>query len=61
VLDEIVTYYCPNCLFEVPSSTVKSEGTRYDWISTASRLWTNRLLGVLEVVFSVLYVLHRFL
>ncbi|EPE25905.1 dynactin p62 family protein [Glarea lozoyensis ATCC 20868] len=28
VLDEIVTYYCPNCLFEVPSSTVKSEGTR---------------------------------
>lgn len=29
VLDEIVTWYCPNCLFEVPSSTVKSEGTRY--------------------------------
>jgi Dynactin p62 family len=29
VLDEIVTWYCPNCLFEVPSSTVKSEGNRY--------------------------------
>ncbi|KAI1003411.1 hypothetical protein K3495_g4794 [Podosphaera aphanis] len=28
VLDEIVTWYCPNCLFEVPSSTVKSEGNR---------------------------------
>ncbi|RKF77180.1 Dynactin subunit 4 [Golovinomyces cichoracearum] len=27
-LDEIVTWYCPNCLFEVPSSTVKSEGNR---------------------------------
>lgn len=30
VLDEIVTWYCPNCLFEVPSSTVKTEGNRYD-------------------------------
>jgi dynactin-4 len=30
VLDEIVTWFCPNCLFEVPSSTVKSEGNRYD-------------------------------
>jgi hypothetical protein len=29
VLDETVTWYCPNCLFEVPSSTVKSEGNRY--------------------------------
>ena len=29
VLDEIVTWYCPNCLFEVPSSTVKSEGNRW--------------------------------
>ncbi|CCU80380.1 dynactin Arp1 p62 subunit RO2 [Blumeria hordei DH14] len=26
VLEEIVTWYCPNCLFEVPSSTVRSEG-----------------------------------
>jgi dynactin-4 len=29
VLDEIVTWYCPNCLFEVPSSTVKGEGNRF--------------------------------
>ncbi len=29
VLDEIVTWFCPNCLFEVPSSTVKTEGNRY--------------------------------
>ena len=28
VLDEIVCWYCPNCLFEVPSSSVKSEGNR---------------------------------
>jgi dynactin-4 len=29
VTEEIVTYYCPNCLFEVPSSNLKSEGNRY--------------------------------
>ncbi|TVY24228.1 Dynactin subunit [Lachnellula hyalina] len=28
VLDEIVTWYCPNCLFEVPSGVIKSEGNR---------------------------------
>ena len=28
VQDEIVCWYCPSCLFEVPSSTVKSEGNR---------------------------------
>ena len=28
VSEEIVTYYCPNCLFEVPSSNIKSEGNR---------------------------------
>ncbi|KAI9838018.1 MAG: hypothetical protein M1819_006172 [Sarea resinae] len=28
VLDEIVCWFCPNCLFEVPSSMVKSEGNR---------------------------------
>lgn len=30
VNEEIVTYYCPNCLFEVPSSNLKSEGNRCD-------------------------------
>jgi hypothetical protein len=29
VLEEIVCYFCPSCLFEVPSSTVKSEGNRF--------------------------------
>lgn len=29
VTEEIVTYYCPNCLFEVPSSNLRSEGNRY--------------------------------
>jgi dynactin-4 len=28
VAEEIVTYYCPSCLFEVPSSNIKSEGNR---------------------------------
>ncbi|KAL8369963.1 hypothetical protein RB595_000360 [Gaeumannomyces hyphopodioides] len=28
IAEEIVTYFCPSCLFEVPSSNIKSEGTR---------------------------------
>jgi len=28
VAEEIITYFCPNCLFEVPSSNIKSEGNR---------------------------------
>lgn len=28
-VEEIVCWYCPNCLFEVPGTTVKSEGNRY--------------------------------
>ena len=28
MLEEISTYYCPNCLFEVPTSNIKSEGNR---------------------------------
>ncbi|ATY60835.1 dynactin Arp1 p62 subunit [Cordyceps militaris] len=28
VTEETVTYFCPNCLFEVPSSNLRSEGTR---------------------------------
>lgn len=28
VNEEVVTYFCPNCLFEVPSSNLRSEGNR---------------------------------
>ncbi|PHH64751.1 hypothetical protein CDD81_4013 [Ophiocordyceps australis] len=28
VVEEIVTYFCPSCLFEIPSSNLRSEGTR---------------------------------
>lgn len=28
VTEESVTFYCPNCLFEVPSSNLRSEGNR---------------------------------
>lgn len=27
--EEIVCWYCPTCLFEVPSSTVRTEGNRH--------------------------------
>ena len=30
ILEEIVCWYCPSCLFEVPSSTVRTEGNRYE-------------------------------
>lgn len=30
IAEEIVTYYCPNCQFEVPTSNIKSEGNRYE-------------------------------
>lgn len=28
VIEETLNWFCPSCLFEVPSSTVKSEGNR---------------------------------
>jgi dynactin-4 len=28
MVEEVVCWYCPSCLFEVPSSTVRSEGNR---------------------------------
>lgn len=28
VTEETVTYFCPSCLFEVPSSNLRSEGNR---------------------------------
>lgn len=34
VNEETATYFCPNCLFEVPSSNLRSEGNRY------VRLWS---------------------
>ena len=29
VTEEIICWYCPSCLFETPSSTVRSEGNRW--------------------------------
>lgn len=39
IAEEIVTYYCPNCLFEVPGSNIKSDGNRYVSLS-ASASWS---------------------
>jgi dynactin 4 len=36
--EEIVCWYCPTCLFEVPSSTVRTEGNRHVGSSIAA-LW----------------------
>lgn len=35
IAEEIVTYYCPNCLFEVPGSNIKSDGNRYGQVTCA--------------------------
>lgn len=35
IAEEIVTYYCPNCLFEVPGSNIKSDGNRYAKVKCA--------------------------
>src|SRR5271170_3841868 len=34
VTEEIISWYCPSCLFETPSSMVRSEGNRYATIPT---------------------------
>lgn len=36
VSEEIVTYFCPHCLFEVPSSNLRSDGNRLALIPPAS-------------------------
>lgn len=35
ITEEIVCWYCPSCLFETPSSMVRSEGNRY--VNTCAR------------------------
>ena len=37
ITEEIVCWYCPNCLFETPSSMVRSEGNRL--VDTLSIAW----------------------
>jgi hypothetical protein len=50
VAEEIVTYYCPNCLFEVPTSNLKSEGNRYVHSLLAIRICDScRMQGALFV------------
>lgn len=29
VSEEVITWFCPSCLFEVPSSNIRSDGNRY--------------------------------
>jgi len=53
VLDEIVTWYCPNCLFEVPSSTVKSEGNRQASCACRARTAADFVRQMYEKLFPV--------
>ncbi|OKL60354.1 hypothetical protein UA08_04094 [Talaromyces atroroseus] len=42
ITEEIVCWYCPNCLFETPSSMVRSEGNRWV-ISHIAKLFRKRM------------------
>ena len=55
--EEIAIYYCPNCLFEVPSSNIKSEGNRLVACSAMSRRIAANLgdAGAQEAAFNALY------
>src|SRR4051794_11078066 len=39
VIEEIACYYCPNCLFEVTSSSVKAEKNRCVTAFDPARCW----------------------
>ena len=64
--EEIVCWYCPGCLFEIPTTQIKSEGNRWVRIPTACKmhmkLMANSLLSdVKEIALTVPYVLHQWL
>jgi dynactin-4 len=43
-IEEVVCWYCPSCLFEVASSTVRSEGNRYLMVHIHHRVKSERQL-----------------
>src|SRR3569833_4094015 len=61
VTEEIVAFFCPSCLFEVPSSNIKSEGDRYGPLPISCYPHTTRrrrivVFGVcVFLVFSLLF------
>lgn len=44
ITEEIVCWYCPSCLFETPSSMVRSEGNRYTSAVQPSAIRANSLM-----------------
>lgn len=62
VQDEIVCWFCPSCLFEVPSSTIKSDGNRYQnlmnsysWKHKSWLMFLSKSIGVHVIASIVLY------
>jgi dynactin-4 len=43
-IEEVVCWYCPSCLFEVASSTVRSEGNRYSMVHSHHQVKSERQL-----------------
>jgi dynactin-4 len=45
-IEEVVCWYCPSCLFEVASSTVRSEGNRYIMVHIHYQIKNERWLTI---------------
>ena len=58
---EVSGYYCPNCLFEVPSASVRAEKNRYAELLCTERVMVpiETLPDAREIVFNVLNVVTR--
>ncbi|PGG98948.1 dynactin 4 [Blastomyces parvus] len=65
ITEEIVCWYCPNCLFETPSSMVRSEGNRCELLLTKKRAYSElqtkrRYTGARATALTVQYVPHPY-
>ena len=60
ISEEQISYFCTSCLFETPSSAVRSEGNRYEFPKNHRISWRlTRSVGVLETVSIVRSVFHK--
>lgn len=65
ITEEIVSWYCPNCLFETPSSLVRSDSNRYVIVNVKGCVQVSSnmriSIGVAGIASIVLFVQLRWL
>jgi Dynactin p62 family len=59
MVEEVVCWYCPSCLFEVPSSTLRSEGNRLAYMLFPLWALLSGFLDAHGTATTVQYVLHH--